>query len=303
MTNFYWPVYINLENEFNSVMFNIHIDDDQLNIYSSKISDLILRACIEIESIVKFLVVRDIGPLKNYFKFDEDGLKDLNEIYFLDQKEILISSVNCFQSERILKPFSKSEQRTMSQHLTYTWNNAYQNIKHDRASSLKFGSVKYLFDAMSALYTLNIIFKNDIQFIGKQTDEARYFDFTQGSSIFSIKLSRNYGSEMSARIPHLKNGDKTALFRTVPTFETWERSSLAMQEYNTMFNRLRAELLQKKIEEGSLDITGKTPSEMIDLINNMEIPEHIYQISAQNIPKFSDRISKLEFEAIVLKRD
>lgn len=303
MTNFYWPVYVNLENEFNSLMFNIHIDDEQLNIYSSKISDLILRSCIEIESIVKSIVIRDIGPLKKYFKFDEDGLKELNDLYFLADKEILISSVNCFQSNRIIKPFIKNEKRTSSNTLTFTWNNSYQNIKHDRASYIKFGSIKYLFDAMAALYTLNIVFKNEIQFIGKQADESRYFDFTQGSSIFSIKLSKNYGSEMAKRIANLATTDKTALFRTIPTQNTWEQSSSAMQDFNSIFNRLRSELFQQQVKDGLIDISGLNELEIIDKVSKMEIPEHIYQISAQNVPRFNDRIIKLEFEAIIIRKD
>jgi len=55
MTNIYWPVYKNLEDEFGKLMFSIHIDDNQMNVYSSKISDLILRASTEIESISKEL--------------------------------------------------------------------------------------------------------------------------------------------------------------------------------------------------------------------------------------------------------
>ena len=42
--NIYWPVFKNIESEFSKLTYDIHIDDDQLTVYSSKITDLILRS-------------------------------------------------------------------------------------------------------------------------------------------------------------------------------------------------------------------------------------------------------------------
>ena len=55
MINLYWPIYKNLEREFIELSNWIHIDDNQLSIYSVKISELLIRCSVEIESISKDL--------------------------------------------------------------------------------------------------------------------------------------------------------------------------------------------------------------------------------------------------------
>jgi hypothetical protein len=75
-TNIYWPVYKNIESEFNNLMFNIHIDDNQLNVYSSKITDLILRSSAEIESLSKELYKLNGGTKSiEKIKYDDDAIK------------------------------------------------------------------------------------------------------------------------------------------------------------------------------------------------------------------------------------
>jgi len=63
MSNVYWPVYSNLEKGVDELAFAIHIDDAQLGVYSSRITDLILRAAAEIESLSKELYK---GTSKNW---------------------------------------------------------------------------------------------------------------------------------------------------------------------------------------------------------------------------------------------
>ena len=43
--NTFWPVYKNLETEFLKITYYIHIDNEQLSVYSSKIAELLLRTC------------------------------------------------------------------------------------------------------------------------------------------------------------------------------------------------------------------------------------------------------------------
>lgn len=49
--NLYWNVYKSLERELLSLAEIIHIDDSQLDVYSMKIADLLIRTTVEIESI------------------------------------------------------------------------------------------------------------------------------------------------------------------------------------------------------------------------------------------------------------
>lgn len=80
---------------------------------------------------------------------------------------------------------------------TYGWNNAYQNLKHDRGQSLRFGSVKYLFEIMAALYILNIYYKKEAIPLGKDTGVN--FDASLGSSLFSVEFRVN--------VPHGPKGE------------------------------------------------------------------------------------------------
>ncbi|MCL6258052.1 hypothetical protein M3O96_03070 [Aquiflexum sp. TKW24L] len=203
-SNIYWPVYRSIESEIENLMFHIHVDDAHLNVYSAKISDLVMRCAVEIESISKELYKVNGGPQKEKLNYDEDALKFLNSKWKLDEKSVIISSGNCFLTKRELKPFQKTENRTNSNRPTYTWNNAYQNLKHDRVSSLKFGSVKYLFDIAAALYVLNLYFK-EITFPLGSDSSAKTFDLSLGSSIFSVKLHRNFIIDFEKR--YIKNID------------------------------------------------------------------------------------------------
>jgi hypothetical protein len=192
--NIYWSVFKNLENEFTKLMYNIHIDDYQLTVYSSKICDLILRSVIEIESISKELYYVNGGTKTGEIRYDDVAIKHLNSKLLLDKKVVLISSINCFQTQKELYPFVKNELRTGKATHTFSWNNSYQNIKHDRVKSLKFGSLKYLFDAMSALYLLNIYYADRIFNLEKDYN-AFSLSPNLGSDIFSVLFSpcKGYG--------------------------------------------------------------------------------------------------------------
>ncbi len=203
MTNIYWPVYKNLESGLLKLSYSIHIDDKQLDVYSSFISDLILRASAEIESISKELYKSNGGTKTEKIKYDSDALELLIGLWKLEDKVVVISSPNCFQSTRELKPFVKNETSTFHGKQTFSWNNSYQNLKHDRANSLPFGSIKYLFDIMSALFILNLYYKDEVYELEKGDSKAVNFPINLGSEIFSIKLHKwfsydgqhNYGKK------------------------------------------------------------------------------------------------------------
>jgi hypothetical protein len=190
VVNLYWPVYLNLEKGVDELAFSIHIDDVQLTVYSSRITDLILRAGSEIESISKDLYHANGGTESGNIKFDYDALKHLNGCWDLESKHVSIGSSHCFQSTRVLKPFVKNEKRTGTDKPTYGWNNSYQNLRHARAGSLEFGRLQYLFDIMAALYLLNIYYKNDV--IPMESDAVGVtFPNSLGSSLFSIEVAKN----------------------------------------------------------------------------------------------------------------
>ena len=75
--NLFWPVYKNLEKEFLNIADYIHFSDDQTDVYSMHIADLIVRCSIEIEAISKELYTQIVGetsPINKDLYFDTDCL-------------------------------------------------------------------------------------------------------------------------------------------------------------------------------------------------------------------------------------
>ena len=145
MNNFYWNVYRSLEREVIALAEVIHIDDQQVNIYSMKIADLLMRTASEVESISKELYRINGGPEsptgKNLY-FDSDCINFLNKKWSLDKKKVFLSSPY-FYLER--KDFLEMTPLTdAGKKKTNPWLNAYQAVKHDRANCLKEGSIKNL---------------------------------------------------------------------------------------------------------------------------------------------------------------
>ena len=188
--NIYWSVFKNIEKEFENLLYNIHLDDSQLNVYSSKITDLLLRTCSEVESISKELFIKEGGilPENKYLNF-ENAIKYLNKKLKIEKKSIIINSYNCFISNRIIKPFQKNSKRTGTNKMTYNWNNAYQNLKHSRFNSITFGNIENLLHGLSALFILNIYYKNENFHIGKDSNLTN-FDTSLGSSVFSVSYHK-----------------------------------------------------------------------------------------------------------------
>jgi hypothetical protein len=61
MNQFFWNAYKRLEKEVLQLSENIHFSDDQLNVYSSRIGDLLVRTVIEVESLAKVLYFANGG--------------------------------------------------------------------------------------------------------------------------------------------------------------------------------------------------------------------------------------------------
>ena len=203
--NLFWSVYKNLEKEFLVLANYIHISDDQLNIYSMHIADLIIRCSVEIESLSKELYasiggnmapVDDDGNPRDLY-FDTDCLELLEQKWHISKKEISVSAINLFldKAENItLVPLHKSNKRGTS---GSKWKQAYQAIKHDRNNSLKKATVDNLLHALGALYILNLYYKSERTDIGRVYLSDHNFDSRAGSDIFSAHICHATGLSMS----------------------------------------------------------------------------------------------------------
>lgn len=191
--NLYWPVYKNLEKEFLELANFIHIDDDQLDIYSMHIADLIVRCAVEIEAISKELYKNlggNMSPVDNEGKprdlyFDTDCLNLLDQHWILSKKKITISAATVYlikPENTIILPLHKAFKRGTS---GSKWKQAYQAVKHDRKESLKSATIRNLLYALGALYILNLYYKDERIDIGRVYLGDNDFDSRAGSEIFS----------------------------------------------------------------------------------------------------------------------
>jgi hypothetical protein len=234
MTNVYWPVFQNLEQIAARLTRDIHICDEQLDVYSSSITDLILRAVAEIESISKSLYKRHNGPKEGQIRFDHEALKFLNQQWNLEEKVAIVSHHNCFQTEKLIFPFRKRTERSGSGKNTYEWNNAYQNLKHDREAKFNYGSLRHLFSSLSALYILNIYYRDETFDLGKVSN-AQSFSANVGSDIFAVEVAANAGHGPNGEYIHPENFSR-AVYYTNHTQETHDIFWESVREYNRVLS-------------------------------------------------------------------
>ena len=191
MTNLYWQVYKNLEQEFISLSDLIYINDSQQDVYSMKIADLLIRTVIEIEALSKELYLNHSGspvPEKDMY-FDTICIKYLNDLWKLEKKVVYVVSPNVFfdkEENKVLKPLHKAMKRGTS---SSDWNKAYQAVKHNRVKELHKGNIKNLLHGLSALYILNLYYKDEkVENISNK--ERNSINLSFGSSLFSVKIHK-----------------------------------------------------------------------------------------------------------------
>ena len=202
-SDLFWQTYLNLENELLTLSRYISITDyyfkidksgnqkviltnNQLEVFSPYISDLLVRCCVEIEAISKELYFDNGGAKKRGSTdvyFDTDCIKLLNDKWQIGEKEVMVvSSQFDFAKEdnKTLKPLDKAWKRSK-----VYWAKAYQSVKHDRYNSLSFGNIKAVIAAMASLYLLNI-YSRDVS-IKIKYRETKNVDYSFGSKIFAVK--------------------------------------------------------------------------------------------------------------------
>lgn len=207
--NLFWTTYKNIEKELLSMVNYIQFDDKQINDYSTKFIDILLRTSIEIEAISKQLYLDNGGPIFNNedeMYFDTVCLKYLEDKFSLSKKIIYVNNINMYfeKNENIeLTPLHKSFKRGSS---GSDWKKGYQSIKHNRIKNYKFGNMKNAIHALGALFILNLYYKNQ-RFDFENESETNKFDLSLGSELFTIKLNKDTHNLMEDITP-----DDTAIY-------------------------------------------------------------------------------------------
>lgn len=295
--NIYWPVYLNIENEVNKLMNSIHMDDCHLEVYSSLISDLILRAATEIESIAKELYVKNGGEKTSGIRFDYDALTHLEKKWQLSMKKVTISAYSCFFSNKELLPFVKNTEKTFGRKTkTFFWNNAYQNLKHDRSNGFKFGNVEALFQVMAALFILNIYYQDRTIPLNPH-QKHNPFDASLGSSVFSVSFYEYYSIAVDNKVSKEK-GMEEAIYIIKATDSSSKIFRSLMKEKNDKEHEYIMKKMYEFINENEnvsrQEIEAKIKEIRKDALGN--VPKNIFR------NMFFEQ-GKLEYEAILNKND
>ena len=133
----------------------IYFSDEQLKVYSIKISELLSRCLTEIESLYKDLYRREAGKSPDNVG---EAWRFLNLQWQLDHKELAVMSDNFFFDDSFHPYFAPFSYRNGSEDDFYS---AYNSVKHDRAKNLSKANLNVLIRSLGALYILNIYYSNE----------------------------------------------------------------------------------------------------------------------------------------------
>lgn len=248
MINLFWPVYLNLENELLSLANVIHIDDKQLDVYSMKISDLLVRTVVEIESISKELYLQNGGtiPEEGFLYFDTDCIKLLEDKWLLSKKKVIVSSPMLYfqeEADKVLTPLHNAYKRGTS---AADWERAYQAVKHDRANQLNKGNIKHFIRALAALYVLNLYYK-DSEIKNIKDVDMSGLNLNFGSAVFSVSMYQLNGISAEG-VCHGRGTSDEHIFVQEYTAETVERVQEGMRSVKNYINENTKEELRVKAE-------------------------------------------------------
>ena len=156
--NLFFPIYKQLEKELSELSYYISFDKKQLNVYSIKISDLLLRTVSEIENIAKELCKKENikfydkkRHIRKFVNFNE-YVDKLEEKYLLSKKLVDFNLDNANENIEIKGKSSK----------VFSWYFAYNKIKHDRVKYFKQANLNNLIHALAALFLLNIYYLDKV---------------------------------------------------------------------------------------------------------------------------------------------
>lgn len=296
MNNFYWPVYKNLEKELIELSNLIHIDDDQINIYSIKVAELLLRTCIEIESISKTLYYKCGGekPDNNKLFFDTDCINFLENKWSLSKKVVQVSTPSFYFlkiDNQILKPLYKANKHGSS---SSDWLRAYQSVKHNRLKSLKKANLKNLIRAMAALYVLNIYFSNNSYFLEKDSNGLN-FNSNLGSMMFSIRLHVNKENTIGFERYAKKHDFDECIYLLKITNET---NDAAINKYKEILEQVNTGIKNAYINRMK-SIASNIPIEEYQEIANTIFNDVTIQEMTKHVNSVKKAKDELTYEAVL----
>lgn len=300
MTQLYWQVYLNLEREFLELSDTIYINDEQQDVYSMKIADMLIRTVIEIEALSKELYLTNGGAVlpDEEMYFDTVCMAHLDSLWNLDKKVVQVVSPSIYfekEENRILRPLHKASKRGTS---SSDWNKAYQAVKHNRVKELPKGSIKNLLHGLAALYVLNLYYRDE-KFSGLTDSEKASLNTGFGSRLFAVKVHKDNG--LRADGTYIKSADYDECVY-IEDFEVASKK-VAMDALATMNNYIKnatvaelAKLIKVKIDRGE-----QVTEEWLEQ-ERVKVNEHIFPIKDYKLGKqITDGLSQLKYDVVLNK--
>jgi hypothetical protein len=306
--NIFWNIYKNIERELIEISNVIHMDDNQLSIYSPKITELLIRTVVEVEAISKELYFENGGDKENdnQLFFDTDCIDFLEKKWLLSKKKVIVSASNFYfndENNRVLTPLKKANKRGRS---SSKWLIAYQAVKHNRNNSLLKGNLKNLIEALAGLYVLNIYYKDLVYSLSRDSNGTN-FDNSLGSSIFSVDIHKytdiTYDNEKED-MPYKKSINyDSSVYIIEPTQKSKDDFKEQYSLFISNFNKEIVDRKLKKIEncikqEQNID-ENKIQEILENIKNDTSIEEELFQEK-----RFSafEMFTNIEYQAVVNKQ-
>lgn len=301
--NIFWNIYKNIERELIEISNSIHIDDNQLSVYSPKITELLIRTVVEIEAISKELYFKNGGNKENdnQLFFDTDCIDFLEKKWLLSKKKVIVSAPNFYfdnEDNRVLTPLRKANKRGSS---SSKWLIAYQAVKHNRNNSLSKGNLKNLIGALAGLYVLNIYYK-DLEFLLGRDHNGTNFDSSLGSSLFSVEVHTNENVEFSVdnRLYKKNINYDECIYIIEPTQK-------AKNIFLDFAQKYFEEVLQRKLETLDRILISKkenmTDKEIISITEEIRDDKSIGQkILNENVISVSKIYNDMTYQAVINKQ-
>lgn len=300
--NIFWNIYKNIERELIEISNITHIDDNQLSIYSPKITELLIRTVVEVEAISKELYFKNGGDKENNNQlfFDTDCIDFLENKWLLSKKKVIVSAPNFYfnnEDNRVLTPLKKANKRGSS---SSKWLIAYQAVKHNRNNSLSKGNLKNLIEALAGLYVLNIYYKDSQYLLGRDHNGTN-FDNSLGSSFFSVEVHTNKDVEFSVdnRLYKKNANYDECIYIIEPTQETQNIFLDFLKEYDK-------KVTQQKLNVVLDHLSGKenlTQDEIDKITIEVREDKSIEQnILNESIPTISKMYNDMTYQAIINKQ-
>ncbi|MBU6370761.1 MAG: hypothetical protein KGH93_00140 [Patescibacteria group bacterium] len=131
-------------NKLENLFETIEPNKDNLSTYGHKIREILLLACMEVESAWTAVLKENAYPLPKGDFTTNDYVK-LKEIMFLDVYELALQSYPDFPAFMPFKDWNVAKPTT-----SLSWYDAYNKTKHDREENLRFATLENAVYAVGA---------------------------------------------------------------------------------------------------------------------------------------------------------